>query len=746
MKNAYSRIHHSSIAVVLLIAFFAGSAQAALNAVGPTDPVTTLPTWYRDTADLALALCVDQNPYCVVTPQFDPLITFPPDPITTTGPIDDTNFPDESFYFLADASMNVNGDQARLRLALEAAFLGGVFPGGGGVFLRVNLQQMRGLPPNRTFTVTHPFGSFQFQTDAAGNASAQGGAAFRAEDPIAPAGIGNYFPPDLQAATNTNIGPFLKATGGFIIDPVSGNTYLGDPAIPVTVTGSPTGNNFFRITGTDIGGPGINIVQTPLFTLAGKVYIGPIATPLTVDRATYAQDAATTKIDVFAVSGPVSNLGTPSALQITGTGIPTTGMTMNAAGDAYAHISIPNPATLPASITVTNISDNAAVPTRFVAPLVDEVDISQANFNPADNSLTIQAASRDQLNPPALAAGLSAADNTLGALNAAGTRVVANLAVPPPAITVNSANGGSATVPISVALPPPAAGLTLSASPVSPIAGGGIVAFTATAGGTGPYEYQFMGRLAGQATFSLAQPYGPSNVFNWNTAGILSGTYEIQVQVRHVGAAVPFEATQSLNYTVTTPVATGVTITASPASPQLPGTNVTFTANATGGGVYEYQFIGRLVGSPVFSVARNYDPINTWTWNTTGVAPGQYEIVVLARAAGSTAAFEATATIFYTVSASTIAVSLGATPPSPATAGSSVTFTATATPAGGNYEYQFLGRRVGDPAFSIAQTYGPSNTWIWGSVAGSWEMQVQVRNVGSAEPFEAQQTIVYTVN
>jgi hypothetical protein len=190
-----------------------------------------------------------------------------------------------------------------------------------------------------------------------------------------------------------------------------------------------------------------------------------------------------------------------------------------------------------------------------------------------------------------------------------------------------------------------------------------------------------------------------------------------------------------------------VTVTASPASPQLPGTLVTFTANATGGGTYEYQFTGRLVGSPVFSVARNYDPINTWTWNTAGVAPGQYEIVALARAAGSTAAFEATATILYTVSASSIVAELTASPASgTAAAGASITFTGTATPAGGNYEYQFLGRQVGQTTYSIAQPYGPSNTWTWGSVAGSWEMQVQVRNVGSAEPFEAQQTITYTVN
>jgi hypothetical protein len=99
------------------------------------------------------------------------------------------------------------------------------------------------------------------------------------------------------------------------------------------------------------------------------------------------------------------------------------------------------------------------------------------------------------------------------------------------------------------------------------------------------------------------------------------------------------------------------------------------------------------------------------------------------------------------VSASSIAVDLTASPATgTAAAGASITFTGTATPAGGNYEYQFLGRQVGQTTYSIAQPYGPSNTWTWGSVAGSWEMQVQVRNVGSAEPFEAQQTITYTVN
>jgi hypothetical protein len=295
----------------------------------------------------------------------------------------------------------------------------------------------------------------------------------------------------------------------------------------------------------------------------------------------------------------------------------------------------------------------------------------------------------------------------------------------------------------------PVMGVTLAADPPSPASGGPTVAFTASAKGvSGAYEYRFLGRRAGVAApLSVARAYDPSATWNWSTAGVPGGTYEIQVQARNAGSAVPFEATQTVNYTVTTPSAAAVSLTASPAGPQLPGTLVTFTANATGGGTYEYQFTGRKVGDLVFSVGQSYSELNAWTWNTAGVTPGSYEVIVLARAAGSTAAFEATTTILYTVAASSIAVDLAASPASgTAAAGASITFTGTATPAGGSYEYQFLGRRTGDPAYGTAQPYGPADSWTWTGVTGSWDIQVQVRNVGSAEPFEAQQTIVYAVN
>src|SRR5689334_21988788 len=164
---------------MLLVAAFlasawAGSAQAGLKAAGPISPATTLPLWYQDLNGVALQPCVDQNGFCILTPPFDPAFTNPPNPITTTGPISDANWPDEGFYFIADSSVTVGGpastETANLRLAMEAAFLNGVAPNGGITFLRINLQKMSGLQPSSTFTVTHPYGTFTFQSDAAGNA------------------------------------------------------------------------------------------------------------------------------------------------------------------------------------------------------------------------------------------------------------------------------------------------------------------------------------------------------------------------------------------------------------------------------------------------------------------------------------------------------------------------------------------------------------------------------------------------
>jgi hypothetical protein len=433
------------VALALLSTLWAMPAHAGLKAAGPVSPVTTLPIWYQDTNGLALEPCVDQNGFCILTPPFDPAVTNPPSPITTTGPIADANFPDESFYFIADAIITGVGparaEQAVLRIALEAAFLTGVTPNGGITFLRVNLKRMAGLTPG-TYTVTYPYGQFTFPVDANGDTPKVSGQAFRAEDPIAPS-PGIYFPPEMRQATLTHVGPFLTAASGLVTDPITGHVYVGNPGTPTTVTGSPLGTNFFRIDGPNVGGPGVNSIQTDLFAIAGRVFTGKIPLFTNLDRVTYARDAATGHVDAFVT-------GTPGAvLDLSGTGLATTRLAADATppNDRF-FASIPFGAALPTGVKITNRSD-VPTPTDYLVTLVDEVKVTQADYDPVAKTLTIQAASRDTVAPlPELTAVNVPLPNVL---DAAGT-LVAQLgaALPPLVVEVRSSKGGVGTAPVSV--------------------------------------------------------------------------------------------------------------------------------------------------------------------------------------------------------------------------------------------------------------------------------------------------------
>jgi hypothetical protein len=65
-------------------------------------------------------------------------------------------------------------------------------------------------------------------------------------------------------------------------------------------------------------------------------------------------------------------------------------------------------------------------------------------------------------------------------------------------------------------------------------------------------------------------------------------------------------------------VSIDVTLSASPESPVVPDTAVTFTASATGGGgEYEYKFLlkGPSTGGEYLTV-QDYSISDTWVWNT----------------------------------------------------------------------------------------------------------------------------------
>jgi hypothetical protein len=82
-------------------------------------------------------------------------------------------------------------------------------------------------------------------------------------------GCGNA-PCDFRASLEGKISRFLKWDPA--INPQAPAGYLGDPNVTHAITGSPFGTNIFKVDGPNVGGPGINSVQTNQFTLAGKLF------------------------------------------------------------------------------------------------------------------------------------------------------------------------------------------------------------------------------------------------------------------------------------------------------------------------------------------------------------------------------------------------------------------------------------------------------------------------------------------
>ena len=114
------------------------------------------------------------------------------------------------------------------------------------------------------------------------------------------------------------------------------------------ITGSDLGTNFFRIDGPDIGGPGINTIQTNLFTLQGRVATNSGVSPTSV---TYTRtDTSGGFIDAFATSNP------DQVIQVSGTGISTTKLKAGVVGRYFGRVAYTG-ANPPASVQVINTSD-----------------------------------------------------------------------------------------------------------------------------------------------------------------------------------------------------------------------------------------------------------------------------------------------------------------------------------------------------------------------------------------------------
>ena len=236
---------------------FLGVSSVGALGVSPTiDQNIGYPTWYEDSANIRVEPCLDgSDPTCVLPgageePQYNPAAA-------TVFP---TNFPSEFFYWIAESDQMATpgGGKVSMRFAVEGAFVNEVpVPGDQMVFGRVRITGTE-LQPNATYTAVHPYGTTTYQTDAEGR--------FVRTASTEDIGCGDVGVCNFSLPLNSRVfGGFLRWDAG------APAGYLGDGVTPHTVTGSPSGNNFFQLTGPGLPAEGL---RTNLFTVSGKLSTG----------------------------------------------------------------------------------------------------------------------------------------------------------------------------------------------------------------------------------------------------------------------------------------------------------------------------------------------------------------------------------------------------------------------------------------------------------------------------------------
>jgi len=273
---------------------------------------------------------------------------------------------------------------------------------------------------------------------------------------------------------------------------------------------------------------------------------------------------------------------------------------------------------------------------------------------------------------------------------------------------------------------------------------GSTVGFTASSTGCPSPEYAFW-VLAPGGSWTLKQPYSATATFNWNTSGLGSGTYQVAVWVRQIGSGTAtYEAGAGGAYTLIG--CTASTLSPAPGSFSVGGT-IAFTAGSSGCANPQYEFWVLAPGSS-WRMAQAYSPSTTFNWNTSGLAPGTYQVVVWTRQPGSSSVeYDSGAGGNYVLTGCATA---GLTPaPGTFKSGTAIAFTATSTGCA-SPEYAFWVLPPGG-SWTLKQPYSPTATFTWttsGLRTGAYQVAVWARQhgSGSAGGYDVGAGGAYTLN
>ena len=293
--------------------------------------------------------------------------------------------------------------------------------------------------------------------------------------------------------------------------------------------------------------------------------------------------------------------------------------------------------------------------------------------------------------------------------------------------------------PFVVAPPAPLSITSLTSNPSSPVPVGTALLWTATAaGGTGPYTYKFL--VYDGVTWTVGQDWGSTNTWLWRPSN--AGTYTIQVWARNAGSSATYDAWRGATLVSLPPAPLTVGVLSDVSLPVPAGTPVTWTALVNGGtGPFTYKFL--ISDGVTWTVGRDWDASNRWMWLTP--AAGTYSLQVWVRNGGSSALYDAWTGVS----------SLVVTTPAPLSAtvtafGSVLQASApnaiSASAVGGTGPYTFKFFVYNGSTWSVGRDWDASGFWVWTPpVAGTYTIQVWVRNAGSSATYDAWSAVTLTV-
>src|SRR4029077_18355473 len=192
---------------------------------------------------------------------------------------------------------------------------------------------------------------------------------------------------------------------------------------------------------------------------------------------------------------------------------------------------------------------------------------------------------------------------------------------------------------------------------------------------------------------------------------------------------------------------TGVGTTLSLPSPAVVGTPVTISSTAYGCPSPLYEFWVR-TPDLVWHLTVPYGTASMYNWKTLDTQIGNYILDVLVKNTGSLGAYDAYASIPYSMQlCDTPTLSTGAATSPYASGSGPITLTASASCFGGaQYEFWYQ-----DPAAAfhlIGSSYGAGNTAQWSAdfKAGSYNLLVEVRPLGSTANYAGYKFLAFTLS